>query len=83
MVAAPDEALEPALERLALSNRNRTLVLGPGSAVGLLSITDATRIIEARRAAIGAGRPVAAARPADADQTMIVPGSTAAPALRR
>jgi Zn-dependent protease/CBS domain-containing protein len=52
----PDAPLEAALEQLARSDSNRTLVLTDGHLAGLLSITDTARLIEA-----GDGAPPSAA----------------------
>lgn len=41
--------LESAVQRLTESEYNRALVLGDRRLAGLLSITDAARLIEARR----------------------------------
>jgi Zn-dependent protease/CBS domain-containing protein len=48
---APETPLESAVERLSQSDANRGLVLDDGRLAGLLSITDAARVIEARRVA--------------------------------
>jgi Zn-dependent protease/predicted transcriptional regulator len=47
---SPDTPLETAVERISQTESNRGLVLDHGRLAGLLSITDATRVIEARRA---------------------------------
>jgi Zn-dependent protease/predicted transcriptional regulator len=46
----PETPLETAVERISQTESNRGLVLDRGRLAGLLSITDATRVIEARRA---------------------------------
>ena len=46
----PEVPLELAIESLAHSDSNRTLVIAEGRLAGLLSITDATRVIEASSA---------------------------------
>lgn len=48
----PDTGLDTALEGLVNSTSNRTVVLDSGSLVGLLSITDASRLFESRRARV-------------------------------
>jgi Zn-dependent protease/CBS domain-containing protein len=53
----PDAPLEEALSVLSSTDSNRSLVLRDGRLVGLLSITDAARLIEAR-----GGEPAAAGR---------------------
>lgn len=50
----PETPLESAVEQLAQTESNRGLVLDGDRLAGLLSITDATRVIEARRMAAGA-----------------------------
>lgn len=45
---SPETPLESAIERLAATESNRCLVLAEDRLAGLLSITDATRVIEAR-----------------------------------
>lgn len=45
---SPETPLESAIERLAATESNRCLVLAGDRLAGLLSITDATRVIEAR-----------------------------------
>ncbi len=53
----PETPLETAVEQLGASESNRALVLADQRLAGLLSITDAARLIEARRAAAnGTGR---------------------------
>ncbi len=52
---SPQTPLEEAVEQISQTESNRGLVLDDGQLAGLLSITDATRVIEARRAT-AAGR---------------------------
>lgn len=52
-VVAPETPLEQAVERISETEINRAPVLEDGRLAGLLSITDAARVIEARRAAAG------------------------------
>ena len=47
---APETPLERAIEQISETESNRALVLEDGRLAGLLSITDATRLIEALRA---------------------------------
>ena len=56
--------LEAALERLVGTEANRTLVLANGRLAGLLSITDATRVVEARGRHVHRGRLAGGATPA-------------------
>jgi Zn-dependent protease/CBS domain-containing protein len=49
-VLSPSTPLEPAIEQLSRTESNRALVLDGDEMAGLLSITDATRVLEARRA---------------------------------
>ena len=49
-ILSPEMPLESAVEKLARSETNRSLVLSGDRLAGLLSITDATRILEARSA---------------------------------
>ncbi|HEX2467612.1 MAG TPA: CBS domain-containing protein [Solirubrobacterales bacterium] len=65
-VLSPSTPLEPAVAQLSRTESNRALVLDGDEMAGLLSITDATRVIEARRASrIEAANGQPAAGPED------------------
>jgi Zn-dependent protease/CBS domain-containing protein len=63
-VLEPSEPLEAAAQKLALAAGNRALVVAGGELAGLLSVTDANRLIEAAGSSLpgGGGAPTMGAR---------------------